>query len=226
MPEIHSAGENALIVYLGREASPDTAALVQAAGTAIETVLGHDLVDLVPSYASILVIYDPFTTDHLSVGHRLREALDGLSASNHTPGRTVVLPVYYAAEAGADLEPLAEKAGLSVNEVISLHCGTVYRVYAIGFAPGFAYLGEVDPRIAAPRLQTPRLKVPRGAVAIADRQTAVYPAVSPGGWNLIGRCPTRMFDPSADPTMPVTVGDQVQFEPINRERFLALGGEL
>ena len=115
MPEIHSAGENALIVYLGREASPDTAALVQAAGTAIETVLGHDLVDLVPSYASILVIYDPFTTDHLSVGHRLREALDGLSASNHSQGRTVVLPVYYAAEAGADLEPLAEKAGLSVD---------------------------------------------------------------------------------------------------------------
>jgi KipI family sensor histidine kinase inhibitor len=137
-----------------------------------------------------------------------------------------VLPVYYAGEVGEDLESLAQHAGLSTAEVIDLHSSTEYRVYAIGFAPGFAYLGQVDERIAAPRLTTPRLKVPRGAVAIADRQTAVYPAVSPGGWNLIGRCPVRMFDPDAEPTMPVTVGDRVRFEPVSRERFLALGGEL
>ena len=165
-------------------------------------------------------------TDHLSVGHRLRTAISGLSGSADREGRTVVLPVYYAPDAGADLESLAERSGLSVDEVIGLHSGTEYRVYAIGFAPGFAYLGQVDERIAAPRLTTPRLKVPRGAVAIADRQTAVYPAVSPGGWNLIGRCPTRMFDPHATPTMPVTVGDRVRFEAISRDRFLALGGEL
>ncbi|HDY82106.1 MAG TPA: carboxyltransferase domain-containing protein, partial [Halieaceae bacterium] len=134
--------------------------------------------------------------------------------------------VYYAAEVGEDLESLAQHAGLSTAEVIDLHSSTEYRVYAIGFAPGFAYLGQVDERIAAPRLTTPRLKVPRGAVAIADRQTAVYPAVSPGGWNLIGRCPVRMFDPDAEPTMPVTVGDRVRFEPVSRERFVALGGDL
>ena len=92
--------------------------------------------------------------------------------------------------------------------------------------PDLPTSGEVDERIAAPRLATPRQKVPRGAVAIADRQTAVYPAVSPGGWNLIGRCPVRMFDPDAEPTMPVTVGDRVRFEPITRERYLALGGDL
>ncbi len=224
--ELHSAGENALILYLGQDTSPLVAARVQAAASAIETALGDDLVDLVPSYASVLVIFDPLNTDHLSVGHRLRAALTDLSANSTVEGRTVVLPVYYAAESGADLEALAQRAGLSVDEVISLHCGTEYRVYAIGFAPGFAYLGQVDERIAAPRLATPRLKVPRGAVAIADRQTAVYPAVSPGGWNLIGRCPTRMFDPDATPPMPVTVGDRVRFEAISREDFLALGGEL
>lgn len=224
--ELQSAGENALILYLGDEACPEVAARVQAASAAIETALGDDLIDLVPSYASVLVIYDPMKTDHLSVGHRLREAVSGLSGSTDREGRTVVLPVYYAPDAGADLESLAERSGLSVDEVIGFHSGTEYRVYAIGFAPGFAYLGQVDERIAAPRLTTPRLKVPRGAVAIADRQTAVYPAVSPGGWNLIGRCPTRMFDPRATPTMPVTVGDRVRFEPISRERFLALGGEL
>jgi KipI family sensor histidine kinase inhibitor len=138
----------------------------------------------------------------------------------------VVLPVYYAPESGADLEALARRAGLSTDGVIDLHTSTEYRVYAIGFAPGFAYLGEVDERIAAPRLATPRQKVPRGAVAVADRQTAVYPAVSPGGWNLIGRCPVRMFDPDTTPTMPVSVGDRVRFEPISRQHFLELGGEL
>lgn len=224
--ELHSAGENALIIYLGQETSPETAARVQAASNAIEPALGEDLIDLIPSYASILVIYDALRTDHLSVSHRLRLALADISVAANTAARTVVLPVYYAPESGADLEPLARRAGLAVDEVIALHSATQYRVYAIGFAPGFAYLGQVDERIAAPRLATPRLKVPRGAVAIADRQTAVYPAVSPGGWNLIGRCPTRMFDPAATPIMPVSVGDSVRFEAISRDRFLALGGEL
>ena len=224
--ELHSAGEDAIIVYLGHVTSPEVAARVQAAVTAVTQTLGPDLVDLVPSYASLLIIYDPLQTDHLSVSHRVRAALQSLQAADMDAGRTVILPVYYAPESGEDLEALAANAGLSIEEVIALHSGSEYRVYAIGFAPGFAYLGQVDERIAAPRLATPRQKVPRGAVAIADRQTAVYPATSPGGWNLIGRCPTRMFDPDASPTMPVNVGDRVRFEPINREQFLTLGGEL
>ena len=98
--------------------------------------------------------------------------------------------------------------------------------YAIGFAPGFAYLGQVNERLATSRLATPRAKVPRGAVGIADQQTAVYPSESPGGWNLIGRCPVRMFDPNALDALKVSVGDRVRFEPIDRETFLGLGGEL
>ena len=224
--ELHSAGENAMMLYLGEETSPQVSARVQAAALAVEASLGEDLIDLVPSYASLLIVYNPLTTDHLSVAQRVHRALDALESAEATEGDTVVLPVYYHPEAGEDLESLAEQASLDVDEVIALHSGTEYRVYAIGFAPGFAYLGQVDERIAAPRLATPRQKVPRGAVAIADRQTAVYPAVSPGGWNLIGRCPVRMFDPDANPTMPVSVGDRVRFEPIDRSRFLALGGEL
>jgi KipI family sensor histidine kinase inhibitor len=224
--QLQTAGENALILYLGDDTSAETAARVQAACNAIEAALGADLIDLIPSYASVLIIYDPLRADHLGVGQRLRSALADLATGSAFAGRTVTLPVYYAVEAGADLEALARRAGLSVAEVIGIHSGCEYRVYAIGFAPGFAYLGQVDERIAAPRLATPRPKVPRGAVAIADRQTAVYPAVSPGGWNLIGRCPTRMFDPTATPTMPVTVGDRVRFEPVDRARYLALGGEL
>ena len=141
-------------------------------------------------------------------------------------GNLVTLPVYYSLESGPDLEIIAERGAISVEQVIEIHQQQEYRVYAIGFAPGFAYLGEVDERIAAPRLATPRQKVPRGAVAIADRQTAVYPAVSPGGWNLIGLCPQRMFDPAADPSMPVKVGDRIRFSAIDREQFLAQGGEL
>lgn len=214
------------MLYLGDNASPAVAARVQAACKAVETALGDHLVDLVPSYASVLILYDPLLTDHLSVGHRVRRAVANLADVSESQGRLVVLPVYYAPEAGADLEMLAQRAGLTPEQLIDLHAGTEYRVYAIGFAPGFAYLGQVDERIAAARLATPRLQVPRGAVAIADRQTAVYPAVSPGGWNLIGRCPTRMFDPTATPAMPVAVGDRVQFEPVDRARYLALGGEL
>ena len=214
------------MLYLGQAASPEVSARVQAATGAVEAALGDDLVDLVPSYASLLIIYDALATDHLSVAHRVRAALADAPAATAASGRSVTLPAYYHPEAGADLQALAERAGLGVDEVIAIHANTEYRVYAIGFAPGFAYLGEVDERIAAPRLATPRQQVPRGAVAIADRQTAVYPAVSPGGWNLIGRCPVRMFDPQARPTMPVSVGDRVRFEPVSRERYLELGGEL
>ncbi|MEM1114256.1 MAG: 5-oxoprolinase subunit PxpB [Pseudomonadota bacterium] len=223
---IHVAGENAVICYLGDETSPAVSARVQAAARATELALGNDLVDLVPSYASLLVIYDPMTTDHLSVNQRLHAAMNALDDTTEIMGGDVILPVYYDPEVGEDLAPLAERAGISIGDVIELHSSAEYRVYAIGFAPGFAYLGEVDARIAAPRLSTPRQRVPRGAVAIADRQTAIYPAESPGGWNLIGRCPTPMFDPEARPTMPVQVGDRVRFEPINQTRFIELGGSL
>lgn len=215
-----------MILYLGEDTNPQVSARVQSAARLIEHALGEDLIDLVPSYASLLIIYNPLQTDHMKVRLQVHEAIHTIVASEQNEGRVVVLPVYYSCESGEDLEQMAERASMSVDDVIELHSSGEYRVYAIGFAPGFAYLGEVDERIAAPRLATPRQKVPRGAVAIADRQTAVYPAVSPGGWNLIGRCPQRMFNPKATPTMPVCVGDQIKFEPISRGRFIEMGGEL
>ncbi len=223
--KLQVVGADALMLYLGDTADAQTSARVQAAAGAIEQALGAGLVDLVPSYASVLVIYDPLQLSHTAAASRVRQALVDLDAETRE-GDLVVLPVYYAPEAGDDLEALARRAQLSVDEVIALHAGAEYRVYAIGFAPGFAYLGEVDARIAAPRLDSPRPRVPRGAVAIADRQTAVYPAPSPGGWNLIGRCPVPMFDPARAPHMPVAVGDRVRFEPVDRTTFLDLGGSL
>ncbi|EED32663.1 conserved hypothetical protein TIGR00370 [gamma proteobacterium NOR5-3] len=229
MPEsahIQSAGESALIVYLGTESSPEVAARVQALGAALRHSLGSILIDLVPSYASLLVIYDPLRSDRYHVSQCIRTSLSDLPAVTAGNGRLVEIPVYYSPESGEDLEGLASSKGLSTQDVIDIHSEQEYRVYAIGFAPGFAYLGDVDTRIAAPRLSTPRQSVPRGAVAIADRQTAVYPAASPGGWNLIGRSPLKMFDPLATEPMPVHVGDRVRFKPIGRAEFLDAGGSL
>ena len=155
----------------------------------------------------------------------LRTALEQVADESVTEGKLVHLPVYYSEESGPDLAMLAKRANLSIEDTIALHQSMAYQVYAIGFAPGFAYLGEVDSRLAAPRIATPRLKVPKGAVAIADRQTAVYPSQSPGGWNLIGLCPTPMFNPAEEPPMPVNVGDEIKFEAISREEFLQQGGD-
>lgn len=228
--KIHVAGENALMVYFGERAGletrPEVSAQVQQVAQALPQIMAETLLDLVPSYASLLVLFNPLSTDHLQVRKAIHAAADAAIQSNDSEGHLVELPVYYAQESGPDLASLAERAQMSIDEVIALHQATEYRVYAIGFAPGFAYLGQVDERISAPRLSTPRQKVPKGAVAIADRQTAVYPAVSPGGWNLIGLCPTPMFNPNAEPIMPVSVGDRVRFQAISRSDFLDLGGDL
>ena len=211
--KIEVAGENAFIVYFAEQTSAAVSAQIQGAVKNILASMQDCIVDLVPSYASLLVIFDLDRSDPFAIRRQLRAALTDLDSVDASAGELVTLPVYYSTESGPDLELIAERGKLSVDEVIEIHQQQEYRVYAIGFAPGFAYLGEVDERIAAPRLATPRPKVPRGAVAIADRQTAVYPAVSPGGWNLIGLCPTRMFDPASDPS-------------IDRDRYLDLGGEL
>jgi KipI family sensor histidine kinase inhibitor len=213
------------MLYLGSVASTHMADRVQAAVATLEAALDDVLIDLIPSYASVLILFDPLLTDALQIRRRARRALESLTSFSGIAAREVVLPAYYASEVGADLEHLANRAGLSIEQAIDLHCSCEYRVYAIGFAPGFAYLGQVDERLATPRRATPRACVPRGSVAIADRQTAVYPAESPGGWNLIARCPVRMFDPRARPPMPVAVGDTVRFEAVSRERFIAMGGD-
>jgi len=233
--KIHIAGENALIIYFSDHASSEVSSRVQQAELIIRNEMNNelssDVIDLIPSYASLMVMFDLMTTDHHQVRNKLRGLLQNfgkqLQASDGEDNLSVVeLPVYYSLESGPELTALANQAKLSVEEVIEIHQAQEYRVYAIGFAPGFAYLGEVDSRIAAPRLSTPRMKVPKGAVAIADKQTAVYPNVSPGGWNIIGLCPVDMFDAAASPTMPVKVGDKVKFTSISKEAYLSLGGKL
>jgi KipI family sensor histidine kinase inhibitor len=224
--KIETAGQDAFIVYFADQASASVSAQIQQAVKNIRAQMSDIIVDLIPSYASLLVIYDLDSADSFAIKSRLKLAFTDLEADESQGGSLITLPAYYSLESGPDLNIIAERGKISVDDVIKIHQQQEYRVYAIGFAPGFAYLGEVDERIAAPRLATPRQKVPLGAVAIADRQTAVYPAPSPGGWNLIGLCPTRMFDPQQEPSMPVQVGDRIQFKAIGRDEYLSLGGQL
>ncbi|MGD9660710.1 MAG: 5-oxoprolinase subunit PxpB [Porticoccaceae bacterium] len=224
--KIAVAGENALVIRFGDTINPDTLAKVRQAVAIIEVELKDYIIDLIPSYASLVIVYRQEKIRLSSLRRLLRELLTNPQTALINSGKRVELPVYYSTSSGEDLERVADYQGVTTEEVIDLHSSVEYLVYAIGFAPGFAYLGEVDPALATPRHSTPRLRVPRGSVAIADRQTAVYPSVSPGGWNLIGRCPTPMFSHQSSPQMPVSVGDTVVFVPVSKKDFIRLGGTL
>ena len=228
MIQLELAGENGLILYLPAEISGKNLNQLQQLQPQIRLLLGNQLQELLPSYASLLIVLKPEHRGLLLIKALLEQQLTLSNTLSEQAGQLVILPVYY--HNGWDLDVVAKQVGLSTAQVIDLHQSLEYRVYAIGFAPGFAYLGELDQRLATPRLKRPRAKVPKGAVAVADRQTAVYPAESPGGWNILGLCPTPLFTPEHAGTtqalMPFVVGDRVRFQSISKDEFFALGGQL
>jgi KipI family sensor histidine kinase inhibitor len=173
--------------------------------------------NLHPAYDTLLIAFDPLAHSHAQVEELVRSELraEPQAASR----RTIEVPVCYGGDFGPDLEDLARHAGLTSHAVIDLHSKPVYRVYFLGFAPGFPYLGGMDPRIAIPRLSSPRKEVPPGSVAIADENTGIYPVASPGGWRIIGRTPLRLFTPNADDPTLLQPGDSVRFRAITREEF-------
>jgi KipI family sensor histidine kinase inhibitor len=224
-PKVVIASENSTIVYFSERPCSQTSDQIAYTANALKIRLGEDLIDLIPSYHSLLVIYDPLKIGFQKIEQEIRNTIGQWTSNNQSQqSRTVELPVYYSPESGPDLQRIADHSGLSIDQVIELHQQTEYTVYAMGFAPGFAYLGEVDERIAMPRLATPRHNVPQGAVAIADRQTAIYPSQSPGGWNLVGLCPIRLFNAEKQPHTPMQVGDKIRFISIDRDEFIQLGG--
>ena len=215
-PRLVPAGDSAILIELGSEIDPDINSQIFALVDSIEAADIAAVVELIPTYRSLLVSYDSIISKYDEMRDRLDSFVTELDAIVEAAGesRIVELPVVYGGEDGPDLESVAEHAGLSVQEVIDIHSGVDYRVYMIGFAPGFPYLGGLDQRIATPRLKTPRISVPAGSVGIAESQTGVYPNASPGGWQLIGRTASALFDVTNSSPSLITPGSKVRFVPV------------
>jgi len=199
---------------------------LMAAAERLHGRFGAQLIDLVPSYTTLLLHYDCRQLSEAQACAWVHEALTDLQPQPMAAqGQRHELPVWYHPSVGPDLSRLAQRAGCSTEQVITRHCSRDYPVFTLGFAPGFGYMGLVDPSIAAPRLATPRQRVPQGSVGIAERQTAVYPLPSPGGWNLLGRCPLALFDREREGYSLLKPGDRVRFVAIDRTEFVRLGGD-
>ena len=226
LPRVENAGIEAWIVRFSERIDPTNRGWITAFCRDCRHAFGSALVELVPSYTTVLVQYDPWQLTDTASRLLLEHVLERLVPDNETAGgRLVEIPVWYDVSVGPELALIAERNGWSPQQVAEAHAATEYQVFALGFVPGFAFMGLVEPALATPRLATPRQRVPRGSIAIAERQTSAYPQVTPGGWNLIGRTPLTLFDTTREPMTVLEAGDRVRFAPISRERFIELGGD-
>jgi inhibitor of KinA len=182
------------------------------------------VVDVVPAFCSVAVYYrperfGPGPAPFQQLRRQVEALLDAGVGTTEVPERVVRVPVCYGGEYGPDLEEVAQACGMTPAQVILAHIASEHLVFMIGFSPGFPYIGGLDPRLAVPRRATPRTRIPAGTVAIARDQSAIYSYETPGGWNLIGRTPMRLFDPLGDPPCRLQAGDRIQFVPISPEEF-------
>jgi KipI family sensor histidine kinase inhibitor len=228
-PRVLPCGDAALTVEFGRDIDEATNARVLALDARLDkTVAG--VVETVPTYRSLLVHYDPLVTDFDALSARVLDLARDLPETA-VEGRLWRIPVVYGGEYGVDLEDVAARRGMTPAEVIERHAAPVYRVYMIGFVPGFSYLGGLDPALATPRRETPRTKTPAGSISIGGDQAAVASIEAPSGWHLLGRTPMRTFMLGREPAFILRPGDRVKFEPIPASHWEALdcaaaGGKL
>lgn len=236
--ELYPLGDAALVVNFGDVIGEQIQRRVQVLTRCLQERSLPWLIELVPAFTSVTVYYDPLlvmqsvrrcgqgasgdvSSIYESVCDMVEQVVRQMPDAGSFQAREVEIPVCYGGEYGPDLAEVAERNGLSADEVVRIHCSGEYRVYLIGFAPGFPYLGGMSERIAAPRRSSPRLKIPAGSVGIAGRQTGVYPIETPGGWQLIGRTPIPLFLPDADPPSLLQAGDVVRFKSITAEEYAA-----
>jgi KipI family sensor histidine kinase inhibitor len=210
---IDPVGDASLLVSFGAGLDVATHARVIHTAAAIRHQAVPGVRDVVPAFDSLAVSFDPLRTDLDRLTAIVAAAASTSERHERPPAVTHEVPVRYGGSAGPDLEAVAEAAGLSSAEVIAIHAAVTYRVFMIGFTPGFAYMGPVDARIATARRPTPRVRVPAGSVGIAGRQTGIYPSDTPGGWMLVGRTQIRPFDPSRERPFLFAPGDAVRFVP-------------
>lgn len=215
-------GDTGLLVSFEQRIAQSVGAAVAALNARVAAAVIPGVVETVPAFATLLIFYDPLVTEYDAVAdavQKLAQAPGGDTAAGE--GRLVEIPVCYGGTFGPDLPFVAEHAGLTEKEVIGLHAGREYRIYMLGFLPGFPYLGGLDERLFTPRLASPRTAIPAGSVGIGGEQTGVYPIASPGGWQLIGRTPLKLFDPSSG-RLPYAAGDRIRFCPITQDEFDAI----
>jgi inhibitor of KinA len=231
--EFSPLGDRALLIHLGDTIDDATHRRVRAVCARLDARAVPGMIELVPAFASVAVHYEPGRVAADALGSRWRSPYERLAESLHvalahlgdsalpTP-REVTIPVCYGDSYGPDLADVASQHELTPGEVVALHTGGTYNVYMLGFAPGFAYLGGLAPEIATPRRAEPRTAVPAGSVGIGGSQTGIYPLLLPGGWQLIGRTPLRMFDARREPATLLAVGDRVRFTSITSDEFQRL----
>jgi len=211
-PDIQPLGEAAVLVTFGHEISPLIARRIRAFATRVVEAQVNGVIDIVSGYATLALHFDPRRNSLSRVCEQVARVLESDPAeAAEIAGTAFTIPVRYD---GEDLIAVAEHAGLTVQDVIARHAARTYTVYMMGFVPGFAYMGKLDPDLVVPRRSSPRQRVPAGSVAIAGEQTAVYPLNTPGGWHLLGTTSLALFDPRRDPPALLQPGDTVRFEPI------------
>ncbi|UYZ59690.1 5-oxoprolinase subunit PxpB [Hymenobacter latericus] len=227
--QLYPLGDAAVVVEFGNSISPVTHETVQAFCQLLEQQPFAGLVEYVPAFTTVTVYYDPWllrqqaATPYDAVLQQLEQLLRSANTTAAPPAhRLVEIPVCYGGQHGPDLGWLADYKHLAPEQVVALHAAPEYLVYMIGFAPGFPYLGGLDEQLTAPRKEQPRPLVPAGTVGIAGKQTGVYPLATPGGWQLIGRTPLRLFRPEAEVPSLLQAGDRVRFVPISDSEYQRL----
>lgn len=215
-PVFRPMGDRSLLIEIGEKISVDINRRVQELMLRLQQANLPGVRELAPSYRSLLVVFDPLTI----APEKLKAAITDVAArpggSELPQAKLITVPVFYGGDYGPDLEWVAGHLGISTEEVIRLHTETVYRVYMIGFTPGYPYMGELPAALAVPRRSTPRTRVPKGSVGMAQRQTGIYPVESPGGWQIIGWTPIELFDPKRQIPSLLEMGDRVKFESVRQ----------
>lgn len=213
-------GDQAIVIQLGNEISESILRYITSICNFLEEYSFEGFTEYVPGFTTVTIFYDPLVTDYETVEPMMEEMLEAISEEDSKVAQiTVEIPVLYGGPQGPDLSFVAAHAGITEEEVIAIHTSAEYLVYMIGFAPGFPYLGGLDQRIATPRKEAPRIRIPVGAVGIAGGQTGIYPIETPGGWQIIGQTPLKLFDVKRHPPALLKAGYRLRFVAITEEEF-------
>ncbi|NLY45411.1 MAG: 5-oxoprolinase subunit PxpB [Tissierella sp.] len=216
------AGDKSLVMEFGNSIKPEINAKISNMVKSLDKLKIVGISEIIPTYRSILIIYEPLVIGYSTLVSSLKKIEKDLGKANSSKTRIVELPTVYGGEYGPDIEFVAKHNNLTIDEVIKIHSSTDYLLYMLGFTPGFGYLGGMSEKIETPRLQVPRTKIPAGSTGIAGKQTGIYPIDSPGGWQLIGRTPAKLYDPLSDPPVLLNAGDYIRFIPVDEKEYLRI----